>query len=346
MKLKFALFQIAILFFAFGNSNAQKPDLVLCKGSTINYRENNIGSSLPSVSWFWTFQGATPAASTARNPQNINYPNAGLFKTSCTSTFTDSSKQTNDIYVLIIDGSFSNIPIRDTIICNNTISLTLDAGNNSPINQFIWSSPDAPVTAKDTFNKLTINQAGTYSVKITNICGTSTKTITVKKGTMPTVNLGGDLFVCRNISLILDAGFVPGYTYSWTPTLETTAQITASIAGNYKVTVTSSDGCSKTDDINLKDSCPPVVWLPNAFTPNDADPNNIYKPYLEGFKSLRMFIYNRWGQKMFETTDLNGGWDGFYLGDPAVEGVYICLLELVGNDSYRKMLKTNFHLLR
>ena len=59
-----------------------------------------------------------------------------------------------------------------------------------------------------------------------------------------------------------------------------------------------------------------------------------------------MFIYNRWGQKMYETTDLNGGWDGFYLGDPAVEGVYICLLELIGNDTYRKMLKTNFHLIR
>jgi len=203
-----------------------------------------------------------------------------------------------------------------------------------------------PLTAKDTFNKLAITQTGTYSVKITNICSTLTKTIIVKKGTLPSVNLGGDLFVCRNISLILDAGFVAGYTYSWTPTLETTPQITASLAGNYKVKVTSADGCSKTDDINLIDSCPPVLWLPNAFTPNDADPNNIYKPYFEGFKSLRMFIYNRWGQKMFETTDLNGGWDGFYMGNPAVEGVYICLLEVVGNDSYRKMLKTNFHLIR
>lgn len=346
MKFRFALFQIAILFFALSNSNAQTPDIILCKGSTINYNEYNTGSSLQSVSWFWTFQGGTPVASTSRNPKNITYPNVGLFKTSCTSTFSDSSKQTHDVYVLIIDGTFSNIQLRDTTICSNTISLTLDAGNNLPINHFVWSSPDATITSKDTFSKLSINQAGTYTVKITNICGTITKTVVVKKGTMPSVNLGGDLFVCRNISLVLDAGFVAGYTYSWTPTLETTPQITASLAGNYKVKVSSTDGCSKTDDINLIDSCPPVVWLPNAFTPNDADPNNIYKPYIEGFKSLRMFIYNRWGQKMYETTDLNGGWDGFYLGDTAVEGIYICLLELVGNDTYRKILKTNFHLIR
>ena len=346
MKLKLHIILGIFIFLVFNQLKGQTPSLTICKGTDINYSEYNTGSSLPSVSWFWTFEGATPSTSTDRNPQKINYPNVGLFKTICISTFNNGAKDTGEIYVLVIDGTFTNIPISDTTICSNAISLTLDAGNNLPINKFVWSSPDAPVTAKDTFNKLAINQAGTYSVKITNICGTATKTIIVKKGTMPFVNLGGDLFVCRNISLILDAGFVAGYTYSWTPTLETTPQITASLAGNYKVKVTSADGCSKTDDINLIDSCPPVVWLPNAFTPNDADPNNIYKPYIEGFKSLRMFIYNRWGQKMYETTDLNGGWDGFYLGDPAVEGVYICLLELIGNDTYRKMLKTNFHLIR
>jgi len=346
MKLKLHIILGIFILLGFNQLNGQTPSLTICKGSSINYSEYNTGSSLPSVSWFWTFEGATPSTSTDRNPQNITYPAVGLFKTICISTFNNGAKDTGEIYILVIDGTFSNIPIRDTIICSNLISLTLDAGNNLPINHFVWSSLDAPVTAKDTFSKLAINQAGTYSVKITNKCSTVTKTITVKKGTMPSVNLGGDLFVCRNISLILDAGFVAGHTYSWTPTLETTPQITASLSGNYKVKVTSADGCSNTDDINLIDSCPPVVWLPNAFTPNDADPNNIYKPYIEGFKSLRMFIYNRWGQKMYETTDLNGGWDGFYLGDPAVEGVYICLLELVGNDSYRKMLKTNFHLIR
>lgn len=345
MKLKLHILIGIFILLGFNELKGQTPSLTLCKGSSINYSQTDSSSSQPSVSWFWTFQGGDIAASTNRYPK-VTYPAIGLFKTICTSTFADSSKSVKTIYVLIIDGTLTNIPIRDTTICNNTISLTLDAGNNLPINHFVWSSPDATITPKDTFTKLSITQAGTYTVKITNICSTATKTITVKKGTMPSVNLGGDLFVCRNISLILDAGFVAGYTYSWTPTLETTPQITASLAGNYTVKVTSADGCSKTDNINLIDSCPPVVWLPNAFTPNDADPNNIYKPYIEGFKSLRMFIYNRWGQKMFETTDLNGGWDGFYLGDPAVEGVYICLLELVGNDSYRKMLKTNFHLIR
>lgn len=332
--------------FIVSQAGAQTPNLVLCKGGTINYSEYNTGSSLPSVAWAWIFEGATPAASTDRNPQNITYPNAGLFKTTCISTFNNGAKDTGEIYVLIIDGAFTNIPMNDTMFCGNNINLTLDASNKQVFNRFVWSSPDVTLQAKDTFSTLNVTKTGTYKVTITNICGTTSKTVIVKQGVQPSVNLGGDQFVCRNIAITLDAGFTTGYSYSWIPTLETTAQITASMAGNYKVTVTSADGCKASDDINLIDSCPPVVWLPNAFTPNDAAPNDIFKPYIEGFKKMNMRIYNRWGEKMFETSDLNGGWDGLYMKTQALDGIYICILELIGNDSYRKIIQQNFQLMR
>ncbi len=325
---------------------AQTPNLVLCKGSSVNYSEINTGSSLPSVSWDWTFEGGSPNKSTIRKPQNITYSNPGLFKTTCISTFSDGSKDTGYIYVLIVDGTFANIPMRDTMVCSNNISITLDAGNKLSINRFTWTSPDVTLNANDTFSTLKVTKPGTYKVSITNLCGNSTKTVVVKQGVVPSVSLGADQFVCRNISIALDAGFIAGYTYNWTPTLETTSQIMASMAGTYKVTVTSSDGCSASDEINLIDSCPPVFYLPSAFTPNGAAPNDIFKPYLEGFKKMNMRIYNRWGEKMYETIDLNGGWDGFYMSKEATEGIYICILELVGNDNYRKMIQQNFQLMR
>jgi hypothetical protein len=49
---------------------------------------------------------------------------------------------------------------------------------------------------------------------------------------------------------------------------------------------------------------------------------------------------------MFETSDLNGGWDGFYMNTQALDGIYICILELIGNDSYRKIIQQNFQLMR
>ena len=87
----------------FNNSlQAQTPSLIICKGSNVNYKEFNDPGSLPSVAWAWKFDGATPGTSTDREPQNINYPDTGLFKTECTSTFNNGTKSTKSVYVLVI----------------------------------------------------------------------------------------------------------------------------------------------------------------------------------------------------------------------------------------------------
>ncbi len=344
-KLKIKHLSICSLFLVFSSLTAQTPSTVICKGGTINYREFNTGSSLPSVGWLWTFEGGNPGTSTLREP-SIQYPNAGLFKATCISIFSNGDRDTNEAYILVIDGTLANIPMRDTVVCASQINLTLDAGNQAVFNRYIWSSPDVSLKPGDTLRTLTINQEGTYKVRVENICAFSEKTITVKKGIIPNLELGPDLFVCRNIALTLGASNDPSYTYLWTPTGENTPSITANLAGNYSCTATSIDGCKSSDKVNLIDSCPPVIYVPNAFTPNDAAPNDVFTPYIEGFKSMNMRIYNRWGEKVFETNVLNDGWNGLFNGQPAQDGVYVVLLELVGNDTFRRVVKKDFHLLR
>lgn len=340
-KLLFLFIFSSVLFTAKG----QTPSLIICKGSSINYREFNTGSSLPSVSWYWKFQGGVPAASTLREP-SVTYPDTGLFLTTCQSTFSDSSKQTQQIYILVIQSIFDPIPMRDTAICGSNISVTLNAGSNFRGARYHWTSSDVNLNGKDTNTRLfTVTQPGTYSVKVWSVCGSVSKTVVVKRGVMPILDLGADKFVCRNASVLLDAGN-PGSSYLWSPGGETSQTITANIAGDYSVRVISPDGCSKTDQVSLIDSCPPVFFIPNAFTPNDAAPNDIFKPYLDGFTSIKMIILNRWGQIVFETTDLNAGWDGNYMGKPAQEGVYACLLEMMGTDKLRRVEKANITLLR
>lgn len=342
--------RIVLLLFVYLGLNeyasAQTPSLIICKGSAINYREFNSGGSLPSVSWFWTFQGGTPVASTLREP-SVTYPDTGLFLTSCISTFSDSSKQTQTIYVLVIQSVFEPIPMRDTVFCGANFNLTLNAGNNYRGARYHWTSPDVNLNPSDTTRRqLTVTQSGTYSVKVYSICGSTSKTVTVRQGTAPVVNLGPDRFVCRNANITLDAGSGTGYTYSWAPGGEITQSIVANQSGTYSVTVTSPDGCRASDQINLIDSCPPVLWVPTAFTPNDAAPNDIYLPYMDGYVSIKMTIINRWGQIVFQSTDLSKGWDGNYMGKPAQEGVYACLIELMGKDNLRRIEKTNITLLR
>ena len=85
---------------------------------------------------------------------------------------------------------------------------------------------------------------------------------------------------------------------------------------------------------------PSQVWVPNAFTPNDDGKNDVFKPvgqFLKdwddgSYREYSMKIYSSWGQKLFETTDINEAWDGTYLGDLMVQDSYFYSIEISGVD--------------
>ena len=91
-----------------------------------------------------------------------------------------------------------------------------------------------------------------------------------------------------------------------------------------------------------------VLLMPNAFSPNGDGINDIYKPK-EGYQNIKEFhayIYNRWGQKLFEWSDPATGWDGTYKGKPVKEGVYFCLVKAKGADGKTYQIKRDVNLLR
>jgi len=89
--------------------------------------------------------------------------------------------------------------------------------------------------------------------------------------------------------------------------------------------------------------------FPNAFSPNNGDDfNNIYKAK-EGYKSIvefHAYIFNRWGQKLFEWTDPADGWDGTYKGKDVKEGVYFVLVKAKGADGHVYHIRKDVNLLR
>lgn len=88
--------------------------------------------------------------------------------------------------------------------------------------------------------------------------------------------------------------------------------------------------------------------MPNAFSPNGDDINDIYKPK-KGFQSIVDFhatIYNRWGTKLFEWNDPNTGWDGTYKGKQVAQGVYFVHVKARGADGRVFDIKRDVNLLR
>ena len=90
------------------------------------------------------------------------------------------------------------------------------------------------------------------------------------------------------------------------------------------------------------------LQMPNAFSPNGDGLNDIYKAK-SGYQSLvefHAYIFNRWGQKLFEWNDPAGGWDGTYKGKPVKEGVYFVLVKAKGADGKVYNIKRDVNLLR
>jgi len=91
----------------------------------------------------------------------------------------------------------------------------------------------------------------------------------------------------------------------------------------------------------------PVIHIPNAFAPQGI--NQIFKPESVFINpSLYKFIiFNRWGEKVFETTDINSGWDGTRKnGKLAQQGVYVYIIEFSSNDDEKTSKKGTVTLVR
>ncbi|MBU2061977.1 MAG: gliding motility-associated C-terminal domain-containing protein [Bacteroidetes bacterium] len=79
------------------------------------------------------------------------------------------------------------------------------------------------------------------------------------------------------------------------------------------------------------------MYVPNTFTPNGDENNNYFKPIINAnfISEYSMMIFNRWGEMIFETHDLNTGWDGSAVSDnrTANIGVYTYAIRLKSSDS-------------
>ena len=103
-------------------------------------------------------------------------------------------------------------------------------------------------------------------------------------------------------------------------------------AGDYPVTlwVETAHGCKDSITKNIPIKEPVLVYVPNVFTPDGDDFNEVFLPYLSGIDiyDYHLTIFNRWGEIMFESYDLNVGWTGVYGNGLVQNGVYIWTIEV------------------
>jgi len=131
---------------------------------------------------------------------------------------------------------------------------------------------------------------------------------------------------------------------------EEDTQYTFSESGTYNIVLktklsSQEELDSVTITIAISDS---KLEFPNAFSPNGDGINDTYKAKT-GWKnivSFHAYIFNRWGQKLYEWTDPNGEWDGTYKGKDVKDGVYFVLVKAKGADGKDYNIRKDVNLLR
>lgn len=295
----------------------------------------------------------------------LNYtwtPTVGLSCATCPDPIANPTVTTT----YVVTGS-------DAFGCNNTANVKI---NVVPTN-LLRVSPDTAICPGDTA-ELRATGALAYrwtpdiwlsdtSSATVRAFPTTTTTFTVygtqQHGCVDTQEVKVTVFPQALLELPDSVHIYPGESYQmdpkgnclyfqWMPPLGLSGMdISAPLASppvntRYFVTAATEAGCRTSDSIDVYVSLESVIDMPNAFTPGSA-PNAIFKPSLRGQATLKSFkIFNRWGQTVFETTDINKGWDGQMNGKPQPMGVYVYSIEANTNTGRRFYKQGNVTLLR
>jgi gliding motility-associated-like protein len=217
----------------------------------------------------------------------------------------------------------------DTLLCSGKtiqINVSLQAKN-----KYLWQD-------NATKPLYTIFNAGTYSVSVTdsNNCKAS-KTMVVHELAAPQFRFPNDSVVCDEIQLPIDVS-CKECLYVWNNGNETSKYIIVS-SGMYSITVSNDCGIVKDSvRITVKD-CKSYLDVPTAFSPNGDGLNDVL--YAEGrnIENFSFIIYDRWGQKIFESNNVTEGWDGSFKGKTLEAATFMYFISATATSDGKKIEK-------
>jgi len=220
---------------------------------------------------------------------------------------------TTDVLLNVVDIPSFTISSTDDHCGQNMGSVFVQS---NPGNTFLWNT--TPPSILDSVVNL---GAGTYSVKVSNALCSDSSTVVVNDIAGPTasftvnppVALLGQTVYCTDMSI-----GATSWDWIFGPSLGTSILqnpfFSFNSEGTYTIylTVTDAYGCTDSTSRKVSVSAPYTFYVPNAFSPNNDGVNDQFLPkgvYVDE-ERYNMLIFNRWGETIFETQDVNQGWDG------------------------------------
>ena len=273
-------------------------------------------------------------------------------------TITDANNCSNVVYVNVPDSSYPVTLTGETTdqpctgICTGTAVVHI-SGAQQPYN-LEWNTGDT----QDSLYNLC---EGDYIATITDVngCSDTLALHVANEHHEAHIDVWSDTNnVYPGTEVHLYATDSTGFQYEWSPPEGMTGAnssnpvVHPNTTTSYVVYATDPDGCIAIDTLVIKVRevvCgEPYIYIPNAFSPNGDGKNDVLYVYANPalITDIHLMIFDRWGELVFETTDLNTGWDGTYKGKKLDPAVFVYYLEATCINQEKFVKKGNITLLK
>ncbi|MCC6724351.1 MAG: gliding motility-associated C-terminal domain-containing protein [Saprospiraceae bacterium] len=336
-------------------ANFAVSDLDCEEEFTMSITDSSVDTLSSISTWAWTLtQGTTVLQSNEQSPSfTLTQPGPAVLTLIVTAENGCKDTLQQPFPVVI----FNDTALEDSLafcLTNGAVPLNPDSAFFGAV--FQWMPPDGlddPTSVNPSANPAV---STAYHVLLTDVTGFCEAERTV------IINLPPDVTVTPSLDTIglgesvqILASYDPSYTYVWTPVegLDN-ANIHNPLASpnqsmGYLLTVIDSNGCFVERDvlIVLTTICEePFIFIPTGFTPNGDGKNDVFKIFGNNLTDTQLVVYDRWGEKVFESNDQAVGWDGSFNGKqlpPDVYGFY-AIVRCENGESFSK--KGNVTLMR
>lgn len=288
----------------------------ICRGSEASLSV----SGATSFSWFPSsaLSASTGSMVSSSSPISITYTVIGM-----TGNCSDTTESTVTV------NPMPELAVNSATVCYG-FSTTLLASGASV---YSWSPSTHLNTASGASVIATPSVSTVYSITGTLGMCTSTTQTEVRVNPLPHVSIQASSVVINTPGESVSLTAQGGNTYLWSHGLTASViSVAPSQTTDYCVTAISVEGCEQNTCITIEVSLESTLYIPNAFTPNGDDLNDVLYTPGTNLVSYHFMIYNRWGNLVFESRDTETGWDGTYKGERVKNDVYNYLLLAEGID--------------
>jgi gliding motility-associated-like protein len=290
------------------------PEEILCLGDEIEL------SAADGSSWSWT------PIETLNNPSIQNPTADPLVTTTYFVEVTNACGAGTDQVTVVVLEAHATISEGGTICPGTSLAATAGGGV-----YYAWSPASYAEPNDEAGTMLTPYESTTFIVRIIDENGCAdTAQLHINVLPKPLVDAGPDQYFDYPGTVFL-YGNSFGFDYEWSPAdgLSCTdclyPEASPQYPTYYGLTVTDNLGCRAMDSVLVKPYFP--LWVPNSFTPNNDGINDYFRAYGLNIEGYYLRIFDRWGNKIFETRKIDDVWDGG-IGDYYVQNdVYVWVIE-------------------